>query len=186
MTTMPSIPVQAGTRSDAVPAYSAQQVQALELLAAAAYNEEAIAEVIRPSAVLPESAARAVLSELGMSDARTGGEWIAEPPRWRRYDRPSDDLDGGSGNAQLMGTTQVAYGTPTRYEITVFRATITQLGAASEWTVAALCDDAFRHGGLTLDRCPRVDLKAPPRPFPMREAPAVSARTRDHRWGAAA
>lgn len=165
---MPSIPMQSGAWSDAEPSYTSHQVQALELLASTAYNEEAISEVIRPSAVLPESAARAVLSELVMRDARTGGEWIAEPTRWRRYDRAWNDLDGGPGCAQLMGTIQVAYGTPTRYEITVFRATITQIGAASKWTVATLCDDAFRHGGLTLDSCPRADLKPPPRPFRMR------------------
>jgi hypothetical protein len=142
--------------------------QALELLASTAYGDEAITEVIRPSAVLPETAARAVLSELVLRDARAGGQWIAEPTSWQRYSGRWDDLDGGPGSAQLIGTMQVAYGTPTRYEITVFRATITTYGAAAGWTVSALCDDAFRHGQLTLASCPRADLAAPPRPFRMR------------------
>jgi hypothetical protein len=147
---------------------SAGRVNALELLANAAYGDEAISEVIRPSAVLPEAAARAVLSELVLRDARSEGEWVAEPTSWQRYTGRWDDLDGGPGSAQLIGTMQVAYGTPTRYEITVFRATITTFGAAEGWTVSALCDDAFRHGGLTLESCPRADLAAPPRPFRMR------------------
>jgi hypothetical protein len=147
--------------------YDAGQLAALEMLASNTYGEDAVSEVIRPSAVLPEMAARAVLSELVLQDARNGGEWIAEPARWRRYDRPWDDVDD-PGRATLVGSMQVAYGTPTRYEITVFRATITNYGAAVGWTVAALCDDAFRHGGLTLASCPRADLAPPPRPFRMR------------------
>jgi hypothetical protein len=31
--------------------------------------------------------------------------------------------------------------------------------------VESLCDDAFKHAGLTLEECPRAALAAPPRPF---------------------
>jgi hypothetical protein len=34
-------------------------------------------------------------------------------------------------------------------------------------TVQSLCDEALQHGGLTLDTCPRADLKPPPLPFRM-------------------
>ena len=144
------------------------RTEALELLASQAYEDASITEVIRPAAVLPETAARAVLAELALHDARMGGCWIAEPTSWRRYDRPFDGPEGTPGSAQLIGNLQVAYGTPTRYEITIFRATISTYGAARNWNVSLLCDEALAYGGLTLDTCPRADLKPPPRPFRMR------------------
>jgi hypothetical protein len=84
---------------------------------------------------------------------------------WRRYDRPWDGEDGGPGTAELLGTMQVAYGVPTRYEITIYRATLSELGWVQGWTVMSLCDEALGYGGLTLDTCPRAELKAPPKPF---------------------
>jgi hypothetical protein len=141
---------------------------ALEALASQAYNDAAVNEVIRPSAILPESAARQVLAELAVRDARAGGHWIAEPSRWQRYDRPWDGGAQEPGRAQLMGSLQVIYGRPGRYDITVFRVTITALGAAAGWEVGSLCDEAFGYAGLTLASCPRADLAAPPSPFRMR------------------
>ena len=69
--------------------------------------------MIRPAAVLPERAARTVLMELSLRDARTGGVWMTEPTIWRRYDRPFDGANGGPGSAVLLGTMQVTYGMPT-------------------------------------------------------------------------
>ena len=137
-------------------------VDVLELLVSeAAGDEGSVTEVIRPSAIVPEDAARYILQELALHDARSGGVWLAEPTVWRRYDRSL----GGDTAANLIGSIQVAYGTPTRYEITVFRVTVTGYGTEHGWTVASLCDEALRFGGLTLDSCPRADLKAPPKPF---------------------
>jgi hypothetical protein len=148
--------------------YTAGEMQALEALANNAYDQDAVTEVIRPSAVLPETAARAVLAELVLNDARREGLWIAEPACWRRYDRSWDGPGDEPGSAVLMGTMQVAYGTPRRYEITVYRATITMRGAAAGWSVAGLCDEAFAYGGWTLASCPRIGLAPPPRPFRIR------------------
>ena len=137
----------------------------LELLSAEAYDEGVVTEVIRPAAVVPEESARRVLMELAMHDVRIGGMWWSEPAVWRRYDRPWNGTDGGTGNAELLGTIQVAYGVPTRYEITIFRATITREGTRRGLLVSSLCDEALAFGGLSLDTCPRADLKPPPRPF---------------------
>jgi len=128
-------------------------------------DEGAVSEVIRPAAVIPEEAARVVLMELALRDVRVGGEWEAEPSVWRRFDKSFDGLNGTPGSAELIGTIQIAYGVPTRYEITIFRATITRLGSEWGWSVNALCDEALAYGGLTLATCPRADLKPPPRPF---------------------
>ena len=141
----------------------------LERLASQAYEDEGVVtEVIRPAAVLPETAAREVLMQLALHDVRVGGLWQADPSVWRRYDRPWDGEDGGPGSAGLLGTIQVAYGVPTRYEITIFRVTISELGDRHGWTVIALCDEALAYGSLTLATCPRAALSAPPRPFRFR------------------
>lgn len=141
-------------------------VNPFEELAAAAYDDVAVTEVIRPSAILPESAARVVLVELAVRDARNGGYWTSSPVLWQRWDGPWDSTDS-AGAAKLLGTLQVTYGTPTKYAITVYRATITQAGAAQGWTVQALCDEALGFGGLSLADCPRADLAPPPKPFRM-------------------
>jgi hypothetical protein len=141
----------------------------LEILLTETEDEGLVTEVIRPAAVLPERVARTVLMELSLRDVRTGGTWMTEPTLWRRFDRPFDGANGTPGTAVLLGTMQVTYGMPTRYEITIFRATITRSGSSFGMTVASLCDEALAHGGLTLDSCPRADLKQPPRPFRMQD-----------------
>ena len=128
-------------------------------------DEGFVTEVIRPAAIIPEEAARAVLMALALRDVRVGGKWEAEPSVWRRFDKPFDGLNGTAGTAELIGTIQIAYGVPTRYEITIFRATVTRLGTETGMSVDALCDEALAFGGLTLATCPRADLKPPPRPF---------------------
>jgi hypothetical protein len=130
----------------------------LEALVSEAMGEEgSVSEVIRPSAIIPEEAARSVLVELSLRDVRSGGVWLAEPSLWQRFDGPT--------SKNLIGSIQVAYGTPTRYEITVFRCTVTRFGTERGWTVTSLCDEALQYGGLSLANCPRASLAAPPKPF---------------------
>jgi hypothetical protein len=139
----------------------------LEELAASAYDDVAISAVIRPAAVLPESAARVVLVELALRDVRHDGQWWSSPTLWRRYDRPWDGPED-QGASELIGSLQVTYGTPMRYSITIFRATVTPFGAEHGWSVEALCDEALGFGGFCLADCPRADLAPPPKPFQMR------------------
>ena len=136
-----------------------------ERLLSEAFDEGVTTEVIRPAAVLPEEAARLVLVELALRDVRAGGMWRSEPARWRRYDGPVDPADEVSHEQRLLGTLEVAYGTPTRYEITLYRATITARGVEQGWTVERLCDEALTFGGYQLDTCPRAALSPPPQPF---------------------
>jgi hypothetical protein len=140
------------------------ELHPMELLAAEAYGDVAVTAVIRPAAILPERAARQVLVELAHRDARAGGTWISTPNMWQRYDVPWDD-PYAPGASQLLGTMQVSYGVPTRYDITIYRATITRIGHDQGWTVESLCDNALAYGGYSLARCPRADLTAPPKPF---------------------
>lgn len=139
---------------------------ALELLAASAYGDQDVSEVIRPAAILDEEAARQVLAGVSLHDARAHGVWVAEPGTWRRYDRSWNGPEGSSpGSAQLVGTIQAIYGTPTRHEITIYRATVTAQAVAEGWTVTSLCDDALKFAHLSLETCPRATLAPPPRPF---------------------
>lgn len=135
------------------------------MLPAESLDDGVVSEVIRPAAVVPEQSARQILMQLAMQDVRVGGVWDAEPSVWRRYDKPWDGPGDTPGSAELIGSIQIAYGVPTRYEITIFRATVTRLGSNVGWTVTELCDEALRAGGLTLNTCPRADLKPPPPPF---------------------
>ena len=146
-------------------------VNEFERLLTELYDDGVVEEVIRPAAILPEAAARLVLVELALRHIDAGGCWDATPTTWHRYDRPRDPRDPSPMDTRLVGTLQVAYGTPTKYEITIYRATITRLGTDAGWTVESLCDEALGFGDLTLDSCPRASLAEPPRPF--RLAPDV-------------
>jgi hypothetical protein len=135
-----------------------------ELLMSQAYDEGVVTEVIRPAAIVPEESTRAVLVELALRDVQNGGVWQSEPSLWSRYDRPWEGY-GSPGGAELLGTIQVAYGTPTRYEITIYRVTVTKFGNEQGWTVTSICNEALEFGGLDLANCPRAVLSAPPKPF---------------------
>jgi hypothetical protein len=143
-----------------------QAVDPLEIFATETYDEGLVTQVLRPSAVLPEAAARAVLGGLAQRDARTGGCWVTEPTLWRRFDGPWDEPDS-PGSSELLGAIQVAYGTPTRYQITIYRCTLTLYGLGHGLTVETLCNEALGFGGLDLASCPRADLTPPPQPFTM-------------------
>ena len=122
--------------------------------------------VIRPSAVLPARVARVVVAELESRDVGRGGVWSVSPGLWQRYDKAWDGVAGMRGSAQLVGTVGAVYGTPSKYDITIYRVTITSAGAAAGWTVEALCDDALQYADLTLASCPRTTLPgAGPDPF---------------------
>ena len=122
-------------------------------------------EVIRPAAVLSGSAARLILQGLAHDDVRAGGHWWSRVGTWRRYDAPWAPGAVEPGDAPHIGTISCVYDSPARYCVTVFRVSMTTYGLQRGWTTASLCDDAFRHAGLTLADCPRAALAAPPRPF---------------------
>jgi hypothetical protein len=124
---------------------------------------DGMSEVIRPAAIVPEHAARLVLVELARRDLSNGGEWQSEPQLWSRYAGPVAEDD--SGEPELLGTIHVTYGTPTKYEITLYRVSITAAGVTEGWTVASLTDEALGFGGLTLAQCPRATVNEPPQPF---------------------
>lgn len=163
----PEPPFSSETTCGTMSPNSLQQMEDEELTGdypAEKFGEGDITEVIRPAAIVPEVATRAILVELSLRDIHNGGVWSADPANWSRYDGPwRSQLD--AGGAALLGSIQVAYGTPTKYEITLYRATITKQASEMGWTVDRLCDEALSYGGLDLATCPRASLNMPPKPF---------------------
>jgi hypothetical protein len=138
-------------------------------------DEFAATEVIRPAAVLMESAARDILAGLADDDARDGGHWVTSPGVWQRYDRPWGEGAKEPGAAIHLGTVRSIYDSPQRYFVTIFRASITPEGLEQGWTVDSLCDDALKHATLTLAECPRASLSPTPPVFHQDEVPAENA-----------
>jgi hypothetical protein len=127
-----------------------------------------IGVVLRPAAVLPRFEAMKVVASLSALDVAKGGQWNITPGFWQRYDRPWDGLAGATGSARLLGSIGSAYGSPTRYEITIYRVTLTSYAVRCGWSVEALCDDALGYAGLTLASCPRAYMSEPPESDPFR------------------
>ena len=144
-----------------------------ELLMAEAYDEGVVSEVIRPAAIIPEESARAVLVELALRDVQNGGVWQSEPSLWSRYDRSWEGY-GAPGGAELIGTIQVAYGTPTRYEITIYRVTVTRFGTDQGWTVTSLCDEALDFGDARPVEMPARHARRAAEAVPLRRAPGTA------------
>lgn len=124
--------------------------------------------VIRPSAVLDEKAAKEVLRELEYRDVARGGVWNASIGLWQRYDQPWNGTPSGPGTAKVVGSIGTVYGTPGKYDITIYRVTISEHGQAEGWSVESISDDALQYAGLSLSNCPRTGLLAPPLPDPFR------------------
>lgn len=126
--------------------------------------------VIRPSAVLPEISARKILAELEKRDVGNGGMWNASVGLWIRYDKPWDGVPSGTGTAYKIGSIGAVYGTPGRYDITIYRASLTERAHDAGWSIEALVDDALQYGDLTLARCPRTPMISPPEPDPFKSS----------------
>lgn len=124
--------------------------------------------VIRPAAVVPAAAAANIVRALTALDVSRGGVWNASSTIWQRFSGPWDGPGSTRGSAQLVGSIAVAYETPVRHHITIYRVTVTEAGQAAGWTVEQLCDDALEYGALTLASCPRAELMTPPTPDPFR------------------
>lgn len=138
-------------------------------------EEYAATEVIRPAAVLMESAAREILAGLADDDVRSGGHWVTSPGVWQRYDRPWGAGAKEPGESVHLGTVRSIYDSPQRYFVTIFRASITPEGLDAGWTVDSLCDDALKHASLTLADCPRAELGPTPPVFRQDEVPQGNA-----------
>ena len=130
--------------------------------------------VLRPSAVLPAWVAADVISSLEARDVAVGGVWSASVGLWQRYDKPWNGHWGAKRRAELVGAVGAVYGTPTRYDITIYRVSLTAHGRAEGWTHDALVNDALQYARVTLDQCPRARSSEVPAPL---RSPALELST---------
>ena len=131
--------------------------------------------VIRPAAVIPEAAARSVLSWLEAHNLEKGGVWNVGSSTgiWQRYDKKWGGPFGARGDSQLVGTVYVTYDRPRQHEVVIHRVQITDHGLMLGWTSTKLADEALRQVGLDIDSCPRDDtLPSSYGPDPFRQADA--------------
>jgi hypothetical protein len=135
-----------------------------DLIGVQHFGDGVVSEVIRPAAIVPEEAARAILHRLQQQSVDRGGVWVASTRQWARYDAPGVD-SLGRPLGELLGCIEAVYGATTRYEVTLYRVTVTPAGTAAGWTVESFCDEPLSYGGLTLASCPRAVMPPPPKPF---------------------
>ena len=128
------------------------------------YGNGTVSEIIRPAAIVPEEAARMILARLQAQSLDRGGHWVATTRQWCRYETPGVDSNGHP-LSELVGCIEAVYGATTRYEVTLYRVTVTPVGTAAGWTVESLCDEPLSYGGLSLASCPRAKMQPPPKPF---------------------
>jgi hypothetical protein len=121
--------------------------------------------VIRPSAIVPEHAARELLAWVAKHDVSHGGVWAHDIGYFKRFSGPFDGIAGMRGSAVLLGTIHITWD---KYDVTIFRVSITEEGAARGMTVEGLCDELLLHAGLTLATCPRAHLAPAPAPDPFK------------------
>jgi hypothetical protein len=121
--------------------------------------------VIRPSAIVPEQAARQLLAWVAAHDVTRGGCWAHDVGYFKRFSGPFDGVAGMRGSAVLLGTIHVTWD---KYDVTIFRVSLTDEGIARGLTVEGLCNELLVHAGLTLATCPRADLMPTPVPDPFR------------------
>jgi len=53
-----------------------------ELIGMEIYGDGAVSEIIRPAAIVPEDAARAILAALNERSIEKGGHWVATARQW--------------------------------------------------------------------------------------------------------
>ena len=121
--------------------------------------------VIRPAAVLPDRAAREIMSWLARVDVTQGGCWMHDVSYIKRFSGPFDGPAGMRGSAVLLGSLHITW---ERYSVTIFRVNLTDDGVERGLTVDGLCDEVLGIAGLTLATCPRADLASAPRPDPFK------------------
>lgn len=108
----------------------------------------AVASQVRPSIVLPDREARALLVAAEQEDVSKGGCFSAGPAGVQVWSGPWDGLAGSKGRAEHLGSVDWSYDTPSRHYITVYRVMVTAKGAATGLQPAELLDRVLALAGV--------------------------------------
>ncbi|MBK5305770.1 MAG: hypothetical protein JJD92_03690 [Frankiaceae bacterium] len=128
--------------------------------------------VIRPSAIVPEHAARQLMAWVAVHDVTHGGVWAHDIGYFKRFSGPFNGAGGMRGSSVLLGTIHVTWD---KYDVTIFRVSLTDEGVQAGMTVEGVCNELLLHAGLTLATCPRADLAPAPAPDPFKRPAYVES-----------
>ena len=140
-------------------------------------SDASLDRVIRPAAVVHERAAREIVAWLKNHDVSVGGCWEHGVGYIKRFSGPFNGPSGMRGNAVLLGSLHITWD---KYDVTIYRASITDAGATRGLTVDRLCDEVLAVAGLTLASCPRASLVSAPLPDPFRSRPGIERSKQGH------
>ena len=129
----------------------------------------AIASNVRPSIVLPDREARALLAAAERRDVSSGGTFSAGPAGVQVWSGPWDGLLGSKGSARHLGSVDWSYDTPSRHYITVYRVMVTAAGAEAGLAPADVLAQVQDLGGVTAP-ADALRLAVPPPRDPFRSA----------------
>lgn len=127
----------------------------------------AVASQVRPSIVLPDREARALLAAAEREDVSRGGTYSAGPAGVQVWNGPWNGLLGGKGDAEHLGSVDWSYDTPTRHYITIYRVLVTAGGAAAGLSAGDLLDRVLGLAGVVAPS-DAVRLAVPPARDPFR------------------
>ena len=129
--------------------------------------ELAVASNVRPSIVLPDREARALLAAAERDDVSAGGTYSAGPAGVQVWSGPWDGLLGSKGSARHLGSVDWSYDTPSRHYITVYRVMVTTSGAEAGLSPADLLARVLGLAGVTAPS-DSLQLASPPARDPFR------------------
>ena len=128
-----------------------------------------VARQVRPSIVLPDREARALLAAAARQDVSTTGCFSAGPAGVQVWSRPWNGVLGSRGNAVHLGSVDWSYDTPTRHYITIYRVMVTAKGETAGATPEDILERVLALAGVAT--APDVlALPVPPARDPFRSA----------------
>ncbi len=134
----------------------------------------ALSSTVRPSLVLREAQARALLDAAARADVSRGGTFSSGPTGVRLWSGPFDGTDGGPGSALMLGGVDWTYDTPNRHWVMIHRAMVTAEGLAAGESTTSVLGRVMALCGLSMDGEVLSVPKAPPRDPFHRPLPAAA------------
>lgn len=129
----------------------------------------AVASQVRPSIVLPDREARALLVGAEHQDVSKGGCFSAGPAGVQVWSGPWTGLLGSKGDATHLGSVDWSYDSPTRHYITIYRVLVTAKGTTAGQTAEGLLARVLALAGVVAP-ANAVSLAVPPPRDPFRSA----------------
>ncbi len=125
-------------------------------------DRAALASRVRPSLVLDERMARALLQEADRLDVGRGGRFSGGPAGIQVWTGPWDAAGGTKhGTSAHLGSVDWTYDTPARNYATVYRSMVTQAGIDRGETTESILRTVLELGNLSVEG-PRIEQALPP------------------------